>query len=92
MNEQAVDRDIEMMRQPGRWPTWPVLPLKSRTHSIMHDEGLGLLVEADGLYRRDKYVVLVSDMFFVTHGTDIAKIPQKAYPTLHAVAAEWEVD
>ena len=44
--ESPVD-DLEMMKRPHLWPSWPALPVK-RWHSDTHTMDNAVLLDADG--------------------------------------------
>ncbi len=77
-------KDILFARDPGQWPVWPILPLKRRNGDIFADDGLGVLVDAEGY----ETTVFVSCAFMpITTAT-----PRKSYDTLEDLFAEWTVD
>lgn len=47
--EHRAQRDLAFMRDPNRWPNWPVLPLKNRALRQSHPDqpSFGLLAEGD---------------------------------------------
>lgn len=80
--------DLAMVRNPGRWPCWPWLPVKRRNHSL-EDKNLGLLVD-DGKAPTVYHVYL----FALPKTPEAFKAaPQTRYATHEAMLADgWVVD
>ena len=75
-------KDEEMIRNPQRWPCFPVLPLRHRHNDTFGDDGLGLMC---GAQDKPPYVVHVGCMFLPSKEV-------KTYPTLDALLKDWQVD
>jgi hypothetical protein len=39
-----MNEDLQMLKQPARWPCWPVLPVKRRNHNF-EDKNFGVVVD-----------------------------------------------
>jgi hypothetical protein len=44
---ERIERDRQMIRNPGDWPRWPVLPLKLRTGDAHDPQWCGFLLNYD---------------------------------------------
>lgn len=86
---------LKMMRDPNRWPCWPLLPLHHRTRAAKDGSGgreLGFLVEA-GMRGEAAPKVYIGLIQFGLMGQRLSELPTEEFPTLEALVDDgWEVD
>lgn len=89
LDEKEREENINMMKDPGKWECWPILPMKRVVRkSELPDSGF-MLATGDP-------IVYLKNMYDLKGGTvkDIMKnTPSKTYPNLEAVLDDgWIVD
>lgn len=77
-------RDLQMMREPNRWPQWPVLPLIKRNGSLDDKDYCAFM------YATGKPVAYLGNILMLPD--TLAECERRPYPTLEALAADYKVD
>ena len=86
---QVTFNDLEMMKDPYKWPCWPFLPLKRRNHDLS-SKNLGILLD-DGKKTRTIYHVYLYALPTTSEGWRTA--PQTIYESEEAIRQDgWVVD
>lgn len=97
---QRMAEDLRMMSSPEQWPHFGWLPIKMRNGDWHNPDYCALLNCWDDV----KPIVYLANMHSIGekygtpsasgkgHFIDLSKVPQKAYPDLKALVAEWTVD
>lgn len=91
MTEHTREEELEMMRQPERWPWTTVLPLARRTPE---GKKLGFLWQPSMRIScpPPEPVVYLGDMFSAS-GKEVTELDKQVYASLEAVVDDgWEVD
>jgi hypothetical protein len=86
---EAKARCLEMMRDPNRWPAWPLLPVrKDNDLSIISiDRPCGFIIEDPAL----KHTVFKGNIFMPPE--DISTLPKEEFTSFEAMyEAGWRVD
>jgi hypothetical protein len=79
-----AEKHKHMIRSPGKWPRYPLLPLKHRMRKFTDPDSLGFLIAMP----MPPYRVYIGWMFVQT----LDGLPVETYADLDALLADWEVD
>lgn len=79
--------DAAMMKSPERWPRWPMLPLKHRTDRVACG-----FPRTGMLFATGKAIVFECNLFDFGPDFTMEGVPRHEYPSIEAIADEWEVD
>ena len=78
--DNNTDKHLDMMKNPDRWPVWPLLPL------IKGKDEVGVLLQSEGAY-----IVVLANLYMMPKSVDQA--PQIKYGSAEAIVADgWIVD
>lgn len=92
---ERLQRDIAFMQEPGKWPRWPLLPLRLRSGGDMMDEKFCAFQFADGrpvIYFGVIYMIPSGGDHPVTWGQKLSSFKSKEYASFEDLAAEYMVD
>jgi hypothetical protein len=89
----APQRDLQVMSNPGLWPTWPFLPLVRRRPGGAEELGLLFDQSVCGLTGH-RCTVFIGNLFLLPRNLDaFLDLPREVYDTFEEVAAAgWGVD
>ena len=78
--DNTMNKHLDMMKNPDRWPVWPLLPL------IKGKDEVGVLLQSEGAY-----IVVLANLYMMPKSLDLA--PQIKYDSAEAIVADgWIVD
>lgn len=84
---KATKRDLDMMKDPRRWPAWPVLPVKRDSNGNYQ---LGVIIAAKGQLT---WVYLCNYWGLVAKTESLKNAKILKYPSLDALLDDgWIVD